>query len=69
MATINYAREWQRLCTRLKWSITQMTNELELAQTDEDRRLIQAALTRAQEQLASASAELERHTYKRDSQL
>ena len=68
MGTINYAREWQRIATRLEWSVIRLTKQLEAAETDEERAPIIAKLEKIRVQIEQAHTEAARLTPRHDVQ-
>ncbi|HEY3291183.1 MAG TPA: hypothetical protein VGK87_13730 [Anaerolineae bacterium] len=65
MASINYEKEWLRIATRLEWTLAQLTHELEIAQTDDERQSLQASIKSVKDQIDRAQTEADRFTTKR----
>ena len=66
MATINYAKEWARMATRLEWMMIRMQKQLESAQQDDERAPILAKMATVQVQIDHARAQANRFTPERD---
>jgi hypothetical protein len=64
MASINYGREWQRIAERLQWSVLRLNNQLEAAETDEEREALNTKLELVKTQLTRARSEAQRYALK-----